>query len=220
MRRIAALLVAMVGVSAAADARAADMPEWRPQPQPVSQFSELASGWYVRGDFGYALYNAQSGFPGATSEDYRAATTMTAGFGVKYQWLRGDITFDHRENSKVTVSSSAGQMYTARLSGDSFSANGYLDMGTWGGFTPYVGAGIGVAKLASTAYQNVIWSAMGGVSYQVTQSIVIDAGYRYTWLGEAAVSNLQTNVALTNIPPRVSDLYSHEARIGFRYLID
>ena len=39
--------------------------------------------------------------------------------------------------------------------------NGYVDLGTWAGFTPYVGAGAGVARLASSASVNYYNNATG-----------------------------------------------------------
>ena len=86
--------------------------------------------------------------------------------------------------------------------------NGYVDLGTWSGITPYVGAGVGFAynKLfgfTDTGYAysdgvqsptggysddggkwNFAWGLMAGLSFDVTQNLKLDLGYRYLDYGK------------------------------------
>jgi outer membrane autotransporter protein len=74
-------------------------------------------------------------------------------------------------------------------------ANVYLDMGTYYGFTPYVGAGLGILYTHSTFDADTValgpvnlddtqskfaYSLGAGVAYQVARNWSIDLGYLYT----------------------------------------
>ena len=111
--------------------------------------------------------------------------------------------------------------------------NAYYDMGQFGRFTPYVGAGVGVARnttsgtyfTGNTALTNVIqgdtryslaWSLMAGVGMQVSDRAILDIGYRFTDLGKARSGTLD-NLGFTNPAVKFDDLQNHEIRIGLRY---
>src|SRR5262245_9341659 len=149
-------------VSSAA-AQAADPPRsWIPPvyERPAPRYVEMVSGWYVRGDFGYR-FNEMSSVEGGrptTSFNYPDSFGVTAGFGYKYQWFRADATADYaprvtaRANS--TFAGASQPQYTTKIDALSLLANFYIDMGTWYGFTPYVGAGLGVTYLRSRDYED------------------------------------------------------------------
>lgn len=111
--------------------------------------------------------------------------------------------------------------------------NGYKDFGNFRGFTPYVGAGVGIAYniiddvyfTGNPALVNQIagdrdiafaWSLMAGVGYQLTPRSIIDVGYRYIDLGKAT-SERHDTAGFVN--PRVvaDDLAAHEVKVGLRY---
>ena len=93
--------------------------------------------------------------------------------------------------------------------------NGYADLGSWYGFTPYVGAGVGFARntlsgLTDTAFNtlaggsmsssagyagdhskwNFAWALMAGLSFDVTQNLKLDLGYRYLDVGKFASGSM------------------------------
>ena len=112
-------------------------------------------------------------------------------------------------------------------------ANVYLDLGTWVGFTPYVGAGVGVTYLRSRDYDDTalpLNHAMaqrpGRISpgprwpaspIRSTPSWVIDVGYRYLELGDLPTTT-GTGLAIDNTTWK--RLSTQEVRIGFRFLLD
>ena len=82
--------------------------------------------------------------------------------------------------------------------------NGYYDIARFDRFTPYVGAGVGLAYnktggvsfTGNAALVNVIegdnrwslaWSLMAGVGVQLTERTTLDIGYRYLDMGKAEV---------------------------------
>ena len=92
--------------------------------------------------------------------------------------------------------------------------NGYVDIGTWYGITPFVGAGVGVAQnrlsgLTDTGFTyspsvftnggaptggyfsngsktNFAWALMTGLDFNVTENLKLELGYRYLNYGKFA----------------------------------
>lgn len=138
-----------------------DVPEYVPV--------EVGSGWYLRGDVGYAMTSASGPFsfrsydagvytPGLfTSAAYTGDMNYGIGFGYRFtDMLRADVTADNfrlrangqrgfgspcpGENPGTTCAASD----LASVNAWSFMANAYVDLGTVARFTPYVGAGVGM----------------------------------------------------------------------------
>jgi opacity protein-like surface antigen len=222
-----------------AAAHAADPPRsWPVYERPAPRYVEMVSGWYVRGDFGYRFNEMQSveGGRPVTSFNYPDSLGVTAGGGYKYQWFRFDATVDYapRVTARATTTTAASQpQYTTKVDALSLLANFYIDMGTWYGFTPYVGAGAGVTYLRSRDYQdtqilvnqttaggrtNFSWAAMAGVSYQIDARWLVDVGYRYLSMGDLPTSTGSANNPLDHTTWK--RLSAQEIRIGLRFLLD
>ena len=174
-------------------------------------YTDLISGWYVRGDLGYRTNSV--GSVDAPSPDTVTASTIQdtwavgAGGGYKYKWFRSDVTVDFAKRAQLLrrYRDAAPRFYSVKIDALTVLANVYLDLGTWGGFTPYVGAGAGMTNLRAHEYTtnvrigegvndgrkwNPSWAAMGGVSYQLSPSLLLDLSYRYLNLGEVATGLL------------------------------
>jgi opacity protein-like surface antigen len=196
------------------------------------------SGWYLRADIGYRWNNGGPSNSNITSERYTNSYDGTVGFGYKYQWFRADVTYDRSGPTRVsaftTVATDQPQ-FTAKIRSETVLVNGYVDFGTWGGFTPYVGGGVGVARLKSANYvdttdspsitgvmgqgtqQNFAWAAMAGVAYQIAPSWMVDVGFRHLDLGDVVSSDgagSRTNAMVFR------NQTVNEARVGVRYLFD
>jgi opacity protein-like surface antigen len=194
------------------------------------------------------------------------------GAGVGYQfnnWFRADLTADFRTftdtkfgdkyclptggnavaGSTCPVSPTAlGQngynSYQGRISAMTFLANGYLDLGTWNGLTPYIGAGAGFANIrvnglvdsginenltsglltpvvpsyyANKSKTNFAWALMAGVGYDVSQSLKLELGYRYLNMGSIKGVSGCANPSCGIIG--FKDLDAHEVRIGMRWML-
>jgi opacity protein-like surface antigen len=221
------------GIAMAAAAHAADPAEtWRPE-FIKPQYTDLISGWYVRGDLGYrwnSIGSVDAPAPDTvTSSSIQNSWVAGFGAGYKYKWFRSDVTVDYGSRAEVlgNTATVAG-FYTTEIDAVTLLANVYLDMGTWGGFTPYVGAGagttylrtheytaIGVAGTASAGQWSPSWAAMGGVSYQFSPTMLLDVSYRYLKLGDAMTGNE---------PPAMRSTFrgmsAQEVRIGLRWMLD
>jgi opacity protein-like surface antigen len=192
MRSVKFLLAAgaaslMSGAAFAADLPIAPPPAYLPPPPPVE-----FGGWYLRGDIGFSnqrvknIAMADGRNSGLLSLDqstaFDAAGIYSIGIGYTFNhWLRGDITGQYRGNASfrgtdlVTfpasgLTGSGINNYTARKSEWLVLANAYVDLGTWWNITPFVGAGVGMARVTIGDYTdsgaiNVSYDAFGDPYY-------------------------------------------------------
>lgn len=105
--------------------------------------------------------------------------------------------------------------------------NAYWDINTGTKFVPYVGAGVGYANIRETAYvsnqyatetakdheDNLAWQVSAGVSYEVTEDLDAELGWRYTDYGD--IKNTATQAGYQSSAKR--DYNSHEILLGMRY---
>ncbi len=125
---------------------------------------------------------------------------------------------------------------TQSLNALSIMANAYIDLGKFNGFTPYVGAGIGGTHVKwGTLYndfdQTVVtnpdethpgaanwrftYAVMAGASYDVSDCVAIDAGYRYRKIEGGKMFGVGS--AGTTGPAHDKGMASHDFRVGARY---
>jgi opacity protein-like surface antigen len=126
--------------------------------------------------------------------------------------------------------------YTGIKSEWLFLANAYWDLFTHRGFTPYVGAGIGTAEVTLDNFTDVNlttnglhwsddnseWNLAGalhaGFSYEISNDLTFDMGYRYTYLGDGKTGSFRTYDP-TPSPSRLElkDIVSHDIHVGLRW---
>ncbi len=173
MRTLKNLLAAGAASLLSSAAFAADLPMPPPYiPPPVEDFG----GWYLRGDIGFSNQKVKR-FEMGDNRNARDLLSLnqtgsfdTAGIyqiGIGYQfnnWLRGDITGQYRGNSNfkgtdlITFPAGGGVIgdgvnnYTGTKSEWVVMANGYVDLGTWWSVTPFIGAGVGMARVSIADY--------------------------------------------------------------------
>ena len=221
---VAGAIVGAVGAARAADLSTAAM-------EPVAPAAGLdVSGWYLRGDIGIASQlsdlsiavspNPLIGLPADAFHSFYNPTISAAGLfdvGAGYQvnnWLRFDVTGEYRDGSQFQVLEQIGipsqstqfaNWYRANTSSYIAMANGYVDVGTWYGLTPFVGAGVGFAQnhfygisnpglaylgpgakgsptggyMGNGVTNNFAWALMAGLDFNVTQNLKLELGYRY-----------------------------------------
>lgn len=252
-------------------ASAADMPYGRPLPPPPAYAPppvEDSGGWYLRGDIGFSSQQVKkldiANYAGLSSLDssYGFDSGGIYGIGVGYQlnsWLRIDATGQYRGSAgfhgqdRVTFPNS-GQVgfgadtYGARKSEWVAMANAYVDLGTWYNVTPFVGAGVGAARVTianftdqgvsyldpaiggvgpSSAYAstgskwNLAWALHAGVAYKVDPRMTVELGYSYMNLGDGVTGPLTTFDGFTrNNAFTFKEITSHDVKLGVRWLLD
>jgi opacity protein-like surface antigen len=123
--------------------------------------------------------------------------------------------------------------------------NSYYDFRNSSSFTPYVGAGIGMAFLDAKYREdriyyegevvnssgntgrnlttNFAWNMGAGVGYDFNDYLALDIGYRFVGLGraktrQAAVATSDSNDGVPNyiMKAKTSDIYVHQVSLGLR----
>ena len=238
---IAALFAASIPLGAR-PATAADMPSYYAPPSsyaPADAPQQFGSGWYLRGDAAFGPEDRpklllQGGGPTFRNGD-ALGYAFGAGAGYKFtDWFRVDVTADYLDPFSYGATASCGtgctQVMHSTLQRFDGLVNGYADLGTYAGLTPYIGAGAGLGGTVGTETYTVdgtavssglsnrteyrfAWAAMAGISYAVAPQTLLDIGYRYLDLGRTTVS-LLPSASVTR------SLSAQEVRFGLRYMID
>jgi opacity protein-like surface antigen len=257
---IAGAVAFFATVAQATVAYAADMPGLPPiYPPPIEEYASN-SGWYLRGDIGMTnqqfknLHQRLYDVPGTSVEPvgfgWDSATFFGLGAGYKFtEWFRADITGEYRGKANFHgsdhVKFNGGEgvdNYSGSKSEWVFLANAYVDLGTWWCLTPYIGAGIGGAKVNiigfrddgfnnfgnSTAYgtdaskTNFAWALHAGLTYKVTQSMSIDLGYRYLDMGSGTTGPTRAfdNSFVNGGPFTFNHITSHDLKLGVRWMLE
>lgn len=193
-----------------------------PQYVPV----EVGSGWYLRGDISYAFNESEYdvGLEGAESENNR----FGGGIGIGYHFndlLRADFNLAYISDDEFSYVDIDDAVSVENRVIGAF-VNGYLDLGTVIGFTPYVGAGAGMVYAKhSVGVDSATWGAAysnsdrqygfaytlnAGVNYQVSRNMSLDVGYQY--LSAPGIDHV--DVPTGNVE---EGLNYHQLRVGLRY---
>ncbi|MDX7953218.1 outer membrane beta-barrel protein [Lichenihabitans sp. Uapishka_5] len=236
------VLVALAGLGGAA--QAADLDSFYGQDEDVAPAPNLTfgTGWYLRGDL-TATDDRKPNVLGSLDKATQRDWNYGVGGGVGYKlnsYFRTDLTGDYLGPEKtVQTVYGVNETWSAKSNLRRFDVltNAYLDLGTWAGLTPYIGAGVGVAgvrldgsyehsapltggydyyKISGKTRYDLAWAAMAGVTYNLSQNLLIDVGYRYLDLGSYTVPHYA--VSSFNVGSK-ADLTSHQIRAGLRYMI-
>lgn len=170
--------------------------------------------------------------------------SFLVGGGLGYQvtdYFRTDLTLDYMTRSSFDGNrgtwcggKSCTSSDSSKMSALSLMANAYIDLANINGITPYVGAGIGgtYVKWGNVVQQNpgqpkaiemdgasnwrFTWALMAGASYDLTQNLKLDAGYRFRRVNGGKMSE----GAYSNGPTYDRGFNIHDVRVGLRYQFD
>lgn len=254
---------ALVGLSAALSSVGAFAADYSPPPPPIyippPPVVEFASSWYLRGDIGMTnqqiknLTNIQDVNNSVQNNGLGFDSSGLFGIGIGYNWndwLRLDVTGEYRSRANFhgsqVITSGTGTItdeYSGSKSEWLFLANAYVDLGTWYGFTPFVGAGVGGARVTIHGFQDVCtvcgatgsvafaddnskwnfaWALHAGVGYKVSKNFIVELAYRYVNLGDGESGDIYTYTGINNInnPMKFENLTSHDIKLGLRFNFD
>lgn len=164
--------------------------------------------------------------PGSHTEnldDKVWGTSVAAGISTNVAGgaVRAELEYNWNDTASKTIYvKDVKASADAELESQSIFLNAYYDIDTGTKFTPYIGGGIGYAKVegkmsvpglsVSEEDTNFAWQLGAGVAYAVNDNISVDFGYRYTDMGD-----LETNIYPTESVK--IDVDSHEFLLGARY---
>lgn len=250
---------------AATPAFAFDMPPPVEAPEYTGNIANV-DGWYIRGDLGYNV-SVDGGNPTYKTFDFTTGDTsasepfdrsrfsndfsLNAGGGYQFNdFLRSDLTLDYFRTSfkgdgkwmpcapNGLECKHRGQDMTAL----GLLANAYVDLGTYWGFTPYVGAGAGMTyvKWGDVDYYyrgnlngldedllpfegadswRFTYALMAGTSYDLTDRVKMDFGYRFSQIGSGDMfqfNGFENALGAYGAKAKDKGFTRHEFRTGLR----
>ncbi|MDX0627235.1 outer membrane beta-barrel protein [Sinorhizobium medicae] len=250
------------GLSAPFFAQAADEDFLDAPEITISSEEAAGGGLYLRGDIGYAAwldegdpYYRSPGSGNVAFDNARFEEPASATIGLGYQFtdvIRADLTAEYFEGrfdgTSLSAPPCAGEgagtgcafSHRANFSALGLMANGYVDLATLAGFTPYLGAGIGATRIDwKTAHETsscvgaggacsgnaggasyggrdswrFTYALMAGVSYDVTDRLKFDAGYRYSQISDGDMFGSGDAQGYDD------GLSRHEFRVGLRFAL-
>lgn len=180
-------------------------------------------------------------------DDFDASFFIAGGVGYRVNdWFRVDVTGEYRFESdfhgldNIDVGSDGSIDQTNQFTGTKeeavFLFNAYYDLPSWGKMTPYIGAGVGASWIKLSDFTdtnplgisgfsddvdswNLAWAAYAGLSFDITEQLVFDVGYRFLYLGSVDTDDLLDAGGgnATYNPFEFNDIYSHDIKVGLRY---
>jgi opacity protein-like surface antigen len=261
MRSVKSLVAAGAASLLSSVAFAADMPSIMPAPAYAPPVVEDFGGWYLRGDIGFSnqrvdrLNNALDAGLTSSVQNNSFNTAGIFGLGVGYRvnnWFRADITGEWRGNSNFlgndrnTFPGGVGMdTYHATKNEWVVLGNAYVDLGTWWCITPFIGAGVGGARvsinnftdngivnnfdglgaLPSSAFGdnvskwNFAWAVHAGLAYKVTPNFTVELAYRYLDMGDGLTGDLRPfdGPGERVNPTTFKNITSHDLKLGVRW---
>jgi opacity protein-like surface antigen len=261
MRSVKSLLAAGAATLISSVAFAADMPIAAPPPMYAPPPADFG-GWYLRGDIGFSnqrvdrLNNVLDVNNTSSVQNLSFNNAGIFGLGAGYRfnsWFRADVTGEYRGNSqffgtdRITYPGGVGtDTYHATKNEWVVLANAYVDLGTWWCITPFVGAGIGTARVAingftdqgianngagalpglafgdNVAKWNFAWAAHAGLAYKVSPAFTVELAYRYLDMGDGLTGDLKTfdGTNAINNPTTFKHITSQDLKLGVRWNLD
>ena len=171
----------------------------------LSTFAYSAPGLYVGGNFGLASLNesdiSSSDIPAGVNMKFITDKGLSLGGFVGYAFennfrIEGELVSQSNDFDKIKVDY-LGTKVALDLDGDISSgallANGYYDFKNESRFTPFIGAGVGIANVVINDLEIVgsgesdedgdetviAYQLTVGVGYEITERITLDLKYRY-----------------------------------------
>ena len=211
-----------------------------PEPAPAGMMADpgAAFGPYVRADATYGI-SRDSDAVGATGAlsgvDIDDTASFRGGIGFRFDdMLRMDGTVGYRLASDVDARDGLGRATDTEVDALTAMVSAYVDLTPLHAMTgsdmvtPYVGAGIGFARLSTDSRRvagaasegdadsdNLAYQIMAGVSVKMSARLFVDLGYRFANLGQFEQSGSFSDGS-TALRTEFDDLMVHEASLGLR----
>jgi opacity protein-like surface antigen len=258
MRSVKSLIAAGAASLLSSAAFAADMPIASP-PMYAPPVVEDFGGWYLRGDIGFSnqrvdrLNNPDDARLTSSSQNLTFNTAGIFGLGAGYKfnnWFRADVTGEWRGNSQFFGKDSI--TYVGGFGTDTYHgtksewvvlANAYADLGTWWCVTPFIGAGVGGARVSIANFTdqshaieggpvlpglafgdnvskwNFAWALHAGLAYKVTPNFTVELAYRYLDMGDGLTGDLRRFDGVNERfnPTTFKNITSHDLKLGVRW---
>ncbi len=166
----------------------------------ISSVAYSATGPYLSVNVGVAIPEdsdiTDSELPGMTM-DLESDEGLAVGVAVGYSFpcnmrIEGEFAYQENDLDKVSLYGIDADL-TGDTSSSSFLVNGYYDFKNTSAFTPFIGGGIGMAKVEINDLNSpgsgdpdvsdddtvFAYQIGAGVAYTITEQVSLDVKYRY-----------------------------------------
>lgn len=192
----------------------------------TAQADDWRHGLYIKGGLGYTISQDQDYADGVAARETELddGYALQGAVGYDYGMVRSEIELSYRRNDadghkrNGTVLANPGGEATS-LAG---MVNGYVDIPTGTIVTPYVGLGVGFARVDADGYDTsgtdflddgetaLAYQGMAGLDFAIDDTLSFFTEYKYF-----AVDNLETRTVANNSSDL--DYDSHAFTAGLRY---
>jgi opacity protein-like surface antigen len=167
----------------------------------VSSIAYSAEGPYVSGNLGIAMASdsdlSETGATGTMEFDQGFAFGVAAGYGFGSTRVEGEIAYQKNDYDKLSINVPGVGSWSTDVDGDAtstaFLVNGYYDFKNNSSITPFIGAGLGFAKVdvgaisvpgfgtVTTSADDTVFAYQigAGVGFAVNEKVSLDLKYRY-----------------------------------------
>jgi len=172
----------------------------------------------------------------ANDTDHVFGGALAVGYDFNKQHgapVRAELEYGAFTRAEGKANVLGGGTVTMKTQAQTLFTNAYLDIPTGTQFTPYVGAGLGMAFLNARAdfeapgsrqsygsrnNTNFAWNVGAGVACEVVENVALDLGYRFAGLGEAKTKSSGAGGGLSqNDRFEAKNLYMHQLSLGLRF---
>jgi OmpA-OmpF porin, OOP family len=198
----------------------------------VTTVANATEGWYGRIDGGYSVGGSVEGDLddtfSATTYDFDLENDWMASAGIGYAYqngfrLEGEFAYRQNDWGPTAVDDPVDDTIEGDATAMSLMANLIYDFNRGGTFQPYLGLGVGAAKVEldietgdSADDTGLAYQGLAGVGISLSPRLVLDIGYRYFVAPGMDVS--EAFAPLTGGPPESEADYEHQAvTIGLRW---
>lgn len=151
-----------------------------------------AEGPYVSGNIGLAMpidsdvtISEEPGVTGDLESDKGLALGVAVGYGFGNIRAEGEIAYQKNDLDKISVGGESEDL-TGDTSSLAFLLNGYYDFKNKSAFTPFISAGLGLARVEVSDDEGddendtvFAYQVGAGVGYAINEKVTLDLKYRY-----------------------------------------
>jgi opacity protein-like surface antigen len=201
------------------------------------------NNYYIKAEVGVAksekIKSDQTFYKYSKNKSFDSSPVYALGFGYKINdKLRSEVVYSYTDlKYKRNIASEKNPTmileYNQKVNIQTVMINLFYDVATYQKLTPYIGFGLGYAKInpkeasviskrGTTSYQsnkseNLAYSLMGGVSIAMTDRINFDIGYKFQDFGKAKPLYYPEMLAAPQQVEKSFKIKTHSGTIGVRY---
>ena len=209
----------------------------------ISNSSAKDNNYYIKAEVGVSksekIKSDQNFYKLSGNKGFNSGPVYSLGFGYKINdKLRSEVTYSYTDlKYKRNIASEKNPTmiseYKQKVNIQTGMINLFYDVATYQKLTPYIGFGLGYAKInpkeasviskrGTISYQsnkseNLTYALMGGLSINITDKIKVDIGYKFQDFGKAKPLYYPEMLAAPQQVEKSFKIKTHSGTIGVRY---